>query len=120
MRTRFVLQGSGEEEWTEMFEFLYTMPRVEPKTVKLWYERLQASTDANCPSEWLIVEEAPRSMTFERRAPDCAAQVRQTTLYRVIYGKHNVFALSANVKGDISEETRKTWLAVLASAKIMR
>jgi len=119
-RTRFVLQGTGEEDWTEMFEVLNTQPRNEPKTAKLWYERLKTSADADCPSEWLVVEEVKSSMTVERRIPECAPLPARTILYRVMYGKQNVFALSANVVGDVSEDMRKSWLAVLASAKIMR
>jgi hypothetical protein len=119
VRTRIVIKGNSEEDWTEMFEVFNSKPRNEPKSAKLWYERLKSSEDAGCPSEWVVVEESSDSMTFERHIPDCSAQAGQSILYRVMYAKYNVFALSAKLKGEVSDDLRKFWHAVLASAKII-
>ncbi len=114
----FVLKGSGENDWTEAFEIINTIPKNEPKTVKLWYEKFQAAAPATCAGEWVLIEESEKSITFEHRLPECPPAARETTLNRVLYGQHNVFRMRAAVKGVMTEDTRNSLLALPARDKI--
>ena len=116
--TRFVVNGASATAWQEAFEVLNTMRRDEPRKPKQWLERLRKERDAACPGEWHIIAEDDRSLTFERRTPDCPPHAAQTALYRVIYGPQQVFTLIATVKVDIPAESRTAWLEVLASADV--
>ena len=117
--TRFVIEGESADDWIEAFEVLDTLRRNVPQTVNEWYEQFRQQGEQHCPgSEWKVIAQGSDSLTFERRTSDCGSFPEQHALYRVIYGQHEVFTLTATRKGSMDDETRSSWLAVLASAKI--
>lgn len=117
--TRFVIEGESADDWIEAFEVLDTLRRNAPKTVNGWYEQFRQKGEQHCPgSEWNVIAQDSDSLTFERRTSDCGPFAEQHALYRVIYGNDEVFTLIATRKGSMDDETRSSWLAVLASATI--
>lgn len=117
--TRFVLQGSDADTWTEAFDVMNTMRRKEPKTPRKWLERLQKEPTPECAGRWSLTAETPESLTLERVTTGCPGQGEETALRRVLYGKDNVFVLTATVKGRMDDEARRTWHAVLVSATVV-
>ncbi len=120
IHTRFIIEGSSAEEWTEIFEMINTQRKNEPKDVRGWYDRFQTQGEKTCQSNWEILEESKESMMFEHRADDCQPFEAQHALYRVFYGKKNVFVLFATRKAGMDAETRDRWMKLLKSAEIKR
>lgn len=118
--TRFVVEGNSAVDWTESLELLNTNRKNHPKKIEEWYETFKAQGDQNCPSQWQLIAEEKNSLTFERITTGCDGWEDQQALYRVIYGKRDVFTLIATRKGTMDAETREGWLQLLASASLKR
>lgn len=116
--TRFVIEGSSTEQWTEALELLNTQRKNEPKNVKAWYDRFKAQGDEHCRSDWKILSESRKALLFERRSDDCPSFAAQHTLYHVLYGKSEVFVFIATRIGEMDTATREGWLGILQSAEI--
>lgn len=116
--TRFVVDGTSADEWKTAFEVMNTLRKNEPKSPHQWYERFMKAGEESCPSEWTVISESSTSLTFERRSPACPPHEAQIALYRVLYGKREVFALIATTKGEMTTEERAAWLRLLESAKV--
>jgi len=116
--TRLVVEGNSAEDWTEALETVATSRDHSEKNVKAWYEAFREQGDATCPSEWQVLAQEKKTMTLERRSPACGDFVAQHALYRVIYGRRDVFTLIATRKGEMDAATRDSWLAVLSSAEV--
>lgn len=114
---RFVIEGKSATDWTDALEVLNTMRKAEPKTPAGWYERLQKQ-GASCPSNWTLIAQAKDSITFQRDSAACSTQPAQTGLYRVLYGRQQVFTLIFTSKAPVSQEKRQQVLAMLESAAI--
>ncbi len=118
--TRYVVEGTSADAWTEALELLNTWRDDQPRKVAGWYARFREFSDAKCPSQWTVIAEDKTSLTFERVTGTCAEHEAQQALYRVLYGKEQVFTLIATRKGGMDEVTRANWLTLLATAKIFR
>jgi hypothetical protein len=114
---RFVIEGKSATDWTDALEVLNTMRKAEPKTPTGWYERFQKQ-GAQCPSNWTLIAQNKDSVTFQRDSLACSLQPAQTGLYRVLYGKQQVFTLIFTSKAPLSEEKRRQVLAMLDSATV--
>jgi hypothetical protein len=116
---RFAIDGTSAtaSDWTEAVEVLNTMRKAEPPTPAAWYARFQKQ-GSQCPSKWTLITEDKQSVTFERDSQACPPQPAQAGLYRVIYGKKQVFALIYTNKKTLTAEQRAQVLAMLASASI--
>lgn len=117
---RFVVEGESLESWTEILEIIDTHREHEPENAHLWFERFQAQGNETCPSEWTIIDEQADSIIFQRTSKDCPAFDDQDALYRVLYGRQNVFLIFATLKGEMDESGVAGWLNVLRSAEIRR
>lgn len=118
--TRFIIEGSSAEEWTESLEIMNTWKKNQPKDVSGWYEKFKLQEEASCQSAWEILEELKKSMIFERQSESCPPFAAQHALYRVLYGKRNIFVLIATRKEGMDDETRGSWMSVLESAEVKR
>lgn len=118
--TLLVLEGESTDQWTEALEIIVTLRMNAPKKVKKWYKGFQKQGDSRCPSEWRLLAEERKSLTFERISEHCPPLEAQHALFRVLYGKPEVFLLIATVKGTMDETTRSHWLAVLKSTKVCK
>jgi hypothetical protein len=118
--TRFVIEGSSTEQWTESLELLNTQRKNEPKNVKAWYDRFKAEGTEHCQSDWQVLSESRKTLMFERRSGDCPPFAAQHALYRVLYGKNEVFVFTATRIGEMDAATREGWLGLLRSAEIKR
>lgn len=117
--TRFVIEGESAVDWIEAFEVLDTLRKNSPKTLEGWYEQFREQGEQNCPGgEWHVIAQSDNSLTFERRTSECEPFAGQHALYRVLYGKKEIFTLIATRKGAMDEATRSAWLDVLESAAI--
>ena len=114
---RFAVEGESADDWIEAFEVLNTSPRKEPKTPAKWYENFRKHGDSSCASEWEVITENVDGLTFKRTSPACPPHAAQTALYRVLYGRDNVFTLIATRKESMPADTEAAYLKVLASAK---
>jgi hypothetical protein len=114
---RFITDGKSASEWAEAVEVLNTMRRAEPKSPAEWYRRFQQK-GLDCPSNWTLIAQDKKSVTFRRDSQACPPQPAQSGFYRVVYGKQQVFVLMVTNKGAVSEEKRKQILTMLASAEI--
>lgn len=117
---RFVIEGESLEDWTEILEIIDTHRKNEPDTAHLWLERFRTQGNETCPSEWTTIDEQADSIIFRRTAKDCEGFDDQDALYRVLYGRKNVFLIFATMKGDMDEISRDGWLTVLRSAEIRK
>jgi len=116
--TRIVVEGQSADDWVEAVETIATGRKYSQKNVAAWYETFRKQGDANCPSEWQVLAQDKKSVTFERRSPSCGEFGAQHALYRVIYGRHDVFTIIATRKGEMDTDMRQGWLAVLDSAVV--
>jgi hypothetical protein len=115
---RFVVEGESLEDWTEILEIIDTYRRDEPDDAQSWFRRFQAQGNETCPSEWTAVDEQTDSIIFRRTAKDCREFDDQDALYRILYGKENVFLIFATLKGELDAVSLSGWLNVLRSAEI--
>jgi hypothetical protein len=111
--TRYVIEGTSAEEWTEVIDVMNTNRKAEPKTLGAWYERFREQGEKTCPGEWTVIAETPDSLTFERKTPECAPHPAQHALYKVLYGKRDAFTVTCTRKGTMTSEDRAGWLAFL-------
>jgi len=116
--TRIIIDGSSAEDWTESLEITNTKQKGQPKDVIEWYEMFKLQGEDNCDSDWNILEESEESMMFERHSSICPPLEAQQALYRVLFGKTNVYLLCATSKGGMDAETRDSWIGVFQSAEI--
>ena len=116
--SRIVVEGQSADDWVEAVETIATGRKYSQKNVAAWYESFRKQGDTNCPSEWQVLAQDKKTITFERRSPSCGEFGAQHALYRVIYGRHDVFTIIATRKGDMDTDMRQGWLAVLDSAVV--
>ena len=117
---RFVIDGTSATDWKEAVEVVNVRKDKEARTPTDWYQRFQRQGNASCPSTWTLIAHDKISITFQRDSAACPPHVAQTGLYRVLYGKQDVFALIATYKGALPDEKRRIMLAMLASAALRK
>jgi hypothetical protein len=115
---RFVIEGESLETWTEILEIIDTRRKDEPDTAQQWFERFREHGDETCSSEWTTIDEQATSIIFRRTAKNCQGFDDQDALYRVLYGKKNVFLIFATRKGDMDDVILEGYLTVLRSAEV--
>jgi len=116
--TRFVVEGTSAEDWVEAMEILNTMRHNEPPTVAEWYQRYHEHGDASCKSEWNVLGQSESWLMFERKSGECPPHASQQAIYKIMYGKKQVWLLIGTRKGTMDEATRSGWLAVMESASV--
>jgi len=118
--SRIIVDGTSIEEWNEAFEIIRTQRKNESRNVDGWYASFQAQAETTCPSDWEILEQLEGALTFERHASDCASLDVQHAIYKVLYGKHEVFVLIGKCRTQMDAATRTSWIKLLGSAEIKR
>jgi hypothetical protein len=116
--TRVVIEGASPEDWSEVLDVMNTQRKAEPKTPSAWFERFRQQGDATCLSEWTTISEGTDSLTFERKSPECAPHAAQHAIYKVLYGKRDVFTVICTRKGSMAPEDRAAWLAFLETVTL--
>ena len=112
------IKGTSTRDWTEALEIIsITRPR-DVASAHAWMEQLRREAKARCPARFTILAEAPNSITFERRSPDCPGEPAANGIYRLVAGKRSWFELAVLSKGELAAEAREQWLALLASAHL--
>lgn len=115
---RIKVQGESLENWREAIE-LVVYPRQRSLTAPLdWLGQFRTSEDKTCPSTWQVLESDSNSVTFSRTGARCTALTGQTRIYRAVLGRKEVFTVAGLYRGEISEEMRRQWLILLASARL--
>jgi len=118
--SRIIVDGTSIEEWNEAFEIIRTQRINESRNVDGWYASFQARAETTCPSDWEILEQLEGALTFEHHASDCASFDVQHAIYKVLYGKHEVFVLIGKRRTQMDAATRTRWIKLLGSAEIER
>ena len=112
------IKGKSAQNWTEAFEIVAIRRPSDVETAKDWMAILQQQAISRCPATFKILAEDVTSVTFERTSPNCPAERAKMGLYRLVAGKRSWFQLTILVKGDLDDEARQQWLALLASAQL--
>jgi hypothetical protein len=117
--TRFVLEGSSADEWTEALEVLQYPKKSSPPTSSDMFEQLKALRSRECSSTtYEMFEQTKESMLWESRSTGCHAPFPdQHAITRLIYGKSQVTTLIFTIAGKMQPETRDEWTKLLAQAK---
>ncbi|MFC3173061.1 hypothetical protein ACFOD9_02220 [Novosphingobium bradum] len=112
------VKGQSARNWSEALEIVSIARPRKVAGARAWMAILQDQARARCPATFTIIAEDDRSVTFERRSPDCPAERASLGLYRLVAGKRSWFQLAVLVKGELDEGARRQWLALLASAHL--
>lgn len=118
---RILIRGrSAERDWSEALELVtYTRERALPRPED-WYRAFPVAGESPCPVTTVILGRDAQSLTFAVEGPACRAGPAFTGLYRVIYGKRTAYLAAGKVKGAMSAAQRAEWLALLASAHLVK
>ncbi len=115
---RIKVQGESMDNWREAIE-LVVYPRKRSLTAPLaWLDQFRAGEDKTCPSTWAVLESGANSVTFSRTGAQCPQLAGQTRIYRAVLGRKEVFTVAGLYRGEIGDEMRRQWLALLATARL--
>ncbi len=117
--TRFVMEGSSEDEWTEALEVLEIPHESFPPTAPKAFEQLKASRSQACRStQYEVLEQSKKSMLWVGRAADCQTSPNQHAINRLIYEDSQlIYLLIFTVAGEMDAAKRDEWIKLLAEAK---
>lgn len=115
---RIAVTGPSAKRWTEALEIIARTPAREVKTPADWMAELRAKVDPKCGYDAKILTQDDNSITFERRVSDCPDERAPVAIYRIVGSKRSLFMLAVLEKRELTEEARKQWLALLASAHL--
>lgn len=112
------IKGKSTRSWSEAFEIVaLTRPR-DLATAKDWLALIRKTADQRCTNRVTVIAEDEISVTFERHSPKCKAERSENAIYRLVAGKRSWFQLTVLAKEPLSDEARRQWLALLASARL--
>jgi len=116
---RILVRGeSAESNWDEALELLVAPRKPRTLTAQQWYTQFKPSRETKCPAAVSLIEETEAAVTFSVDAPACGAGPGLTGLYKVATGKTTLYLVAAKAKGVMTAEQRRSWLGVLASARV--
>ena len=114
--TEYVLPGQTVDNWQELVtSTVYFDPRHSVPLAR-FVEQIQASMSKDCPSlVWNVIQQDNKTAIFEWRDSGCGGFPPQNELARLAVGPEGVYRLAyaIKVKGPLSPEKRKEWLAIL-------
>jgi hypothetical protein len=118
---RILIKGrSAERDWTEALE-LVTWPRDRAlPDPAAWYRAFPVANETPCPTRSEVLAQDATSLTFAVESAPCPAGAAFTGLYRVFYGKRTVYLAAGKLKAPMTADQRKEWLALLASAHVVK
>jgi len=115
--TRFVIEGTSADEWTQALEILQFSKKGQPKTASLWYDAFKTNGEQHCPGGvWTVLQQDDASVLYERTTADCDGNPPQRSLNRVLYGKKKAFVLIFTSAEELVSADREAWVSVLANA----
>ena len=112
------VRGKSAQNWTEALVIIARTPDRKVRGAADWTAQLQREAKAKCSSTFTELARDDFSITFERRSVGCPAGYPPIALYRAIAGKRSLFLLAVLVKDDLSESSRRQWLAMMSSAHL--
>ena len=115
---RIVVEGKSVSDWTEEFEIIARSEQKGMNSAADWLADMRRGFDRRCANTISVIAQDYGSITFERHTPSCPAERAESGIYRIVAGKHSLFLLAALRKGPISDESKRLWLALLASAHL--
>jgi hypothetical protein len=114
--TEYVLPGQTVENWKELVtSTVYFDPR-HSVPLGRFVDQIHASMSNGCPSlVWNVVRQDDKTVVFEWRDSGCGGFPPQNELDRLTLGPLGVhrLAYAIKLKGPLSSEQRKEWLAIL-------
>ncbi len=112
------IEGASAKDWIQALLIVARTPDKKVRTVAEWVAELQAEGQRLCPSTFRTLASDESSATFERQSTGCRAGYPPVAIYRIVAGKRSLFLLGFMDKGELTEQERREWQAVLASATI--
>ena len=112
------VRGTSAKNWTEALVIIARTPDRKVSSAAEWTAQLQREAKAKCASTLTELARDATSITYERRSIGCPAGYSPIALYRAIGGKRSLFLLAVLVKDDLSESSRRQWLAMMSSAHL--
>ena len=112
------VRGKSAQDWTEALVIIARTPDRKVRSAGDWTGQLQREAKAKCSSTFTELARDEISITFERRSAGCPAGYPPIALYRAIASKRSLFLLAVLVKDDLSESSRRQWLAMMSSARL--
>ena len=112
------VRGKSAQDWTEALVIIARTPDRKVRSAADWTAQLQSEARAKCSSTFTEIARDDASITFERHSVGCKPGYPPIALYRAIAGKRSLFLLAVLVKDDLSESSRRQWLAMMSSAHL--
>lgn len=112
------VRGKSAQNWTEALVIIARTPDRKVRSAADWTAQLQREAKAKCSSTFTELARDEMSITYERRSAGCPAGYPPIALYRAIAGQRSLFLLAVLVKDDLSESSRRQWLAMMSSARL--
>lgn len=115
---RIAVRGKSAKRWEEALEIIARTPAKDMTSADDWMRELRGAADKLCPNTVAVIAQDELSVTFERQTLKCPSERAPYAIYRVVAGKRSLFLLSVLTKSALSEDLRRQWLGLLASAHI--
>lgn len=112
------VRGRSAQDWDEALVIIARAPTNKVQTAGEWLEELRSDARRRCSTELKLLEQAERSILFERHAEKCPGSYPRNAIYLVVQGKSSLFLLAVLSRDDLSEAARGEWLAMLKSAHL--
>lgn len=112
----YVLPGQTVENWKEL---VTSSLFFQPVPVAPFVEKLHASLAQGCPSlVWNMIRQDEKTAIYEWRDSGCGGFEATSELARVTIEGGALYRLAYSVKGPLTAERRKQWLAILGQTPI--
>ncbi len=112
----YVLPGQTVENWKEL---VTSSLFFQPVPVAPFVEKLHASLAQGCPSlVWNMIRQDEKTVIYEWRDSGCGGFEATSELARVTIERGGLYRLAYSVKGPLTAERRKQWLAILGQTPI--
>ena len=112
------VRGKSAHDWAEALVIIARTPDRKVRNAADWTAQLQREAKAKCSSTFTELARDEMSITYERRSVGCRTGYPPIALYRAIAGKRSLFLLAVLFKDDLSESSRRQWLAMMSSAHL--
>jgi hypothetical protein len=113
----YVLPGQTVENWKELVTsslFFQAVPLAP------FLEKLRASLSQDCPSlVWTVIQQHEKTAIVEWRDSGCGGFEPTSELDRVTIEGASLYRLAYSVKGPLTAERRKQWLAILGQTPLV-
>ena len=112
------VRGRSASDWTEALIISSRLIDRKVGSAAAWSAEVRRDAGRRCRSDFTTLAENANSLTFERRSSGCQADFPATAIYRIVAGRRSLFMLAVSVRDELSEDARRDWLNMLASAHL--